>query len=155
MRDGMGAEGYRNTLAHFSDVAQRQAQTGEIEYIAAVADAGGDALMSGQEPFDYYGTDRSTSPGWVNRLTALTVRSLITTDLAIGADFISPTPFLVVHGRTDAYCSPDGAQSVVDRAGDPKNIVWLDTTNHIDLYDVPEFVDPAVEAAASWFSRYL
>jgi uncharacterized protein len=155
MRDGMGAENYRQTLAHFAEVAQQQAQSGEIEYMAAVADAGGDALMGGQEPFDYYGTERSTSPGWVNRLTALTVRSLITTDLAVGADFISPTPFLVVHGRTDAFCSPEGAQAVFDRAEDPKEIVWLDTTNHIDLYDVPEYVDPAVEAASDWFHKYL
>jgi len=155
MRDGMGADVYRQTLAHFSEVAEKQARTGEIAYMAAVADGGGEALMGGQEPFDYYGTERSTSPGWVNQLTALTVRALITTDLAAGADFISPTPFLVVHGRTDDYCSPEGAQSVFDKSGDPKEIVWLDTTNHIDLYDVPKYVDPAVEAAAAWFGKYL
>jgi hypothetical protein len=155
MRNGMGAENYRSTLAHFSDVAEQQSRTGTISYLAAVADGGGEALMAGQEPFDYYGTERSASPGWVNQLTALTVRALITTDLAGGADFISPTPFLVVHGRTDAFCSPEGAQSVFDRAGDPKELLWLDTTNHIDLYDVPKYVDPAVDASAQWFRSHL
>lgn len=109
----------------------------------------------GLEPFQYYGTERSASPGWANRLTALSVRELITTDLASGADFLGPTPLLVVHGRTDAYCSPEDAQSVFDRAGGPKDILWLDTTNHIDLYDVDRFVDSAVARCAAWFDEHL
>lgn len=155
MRDGMGADNYRSTLAHFAHIAEQQFATGEIAYLDAVAPEGQEAVMGGQEPFDYYGTQRSASPHWVNRLTALSVRELITTDLACGADFISPTPFLVVHGRTDAYCSPEGAAAVVNRAGEPSEICWLDTTNHIDLYDVPRYVDPAVDHVSAWFDRHL
>jgi fermentation-respiration switch protein FrsA (DUF1100 family) len=155
MRAGMGTEAYRGLLRHFAGVAQRQFETGEVEYLPAVAAGGGEAVMGGQEPFDYYGTERSASPGWVNRLSALSVWELVTTDLAGAADFISPTPLLLVHGRTDAYCSPEGAAAVHQRAGDPKEILWLDTTNHIDLYDQPAYVTPAVEAAAGWFSRWL
>jgi uncharacterized protein len=155
MRAGMGPDAYRSLLSHFAAVARRQFETGEIEYLAAVSGDGGDAVMGGDEPFQYYGTERSASPGWVNRLTALSVRELITTDLARGADFIGPTPLLVVHGRTDAYCSPEGAQSVFDRAGGPKDIVWLDTTNHIDLYDVDRFVEPAITRCAAWFDEHL
>jgi hypothetical protein len=62
---------------------------------------------------------------------------------------------LIVHGRTDAYCSPEGAQAVFDRAGGPKDILWLDTTNHIDLYDVDRFVDPAVARCSAWFAEHL
>lgn len=60
-----------------------------------------------------------------------------------------------MHGRTDAYCSPEGAQAVYERAGEPKDILWLDTTNHIDLYDQPQFVRPAVDRAAAWFAQHL
>ena len=60
-----------------------------------------------------------------------------------------------MHGRTDAYCTPEGAQSVYERASEPKEILWLDTTKHIDLYDQPAYVDPAVERASAWFHRYL
>lgn len=155
MREAMGAEGYREQLLNLAQVAQRQFETGEVEYLPAVAPAGEPALMGGQEPFDYYGTERSASPGWVNRLTLLSVRELITVDLAGAAPFLSPTPLLIVHGRTDAYCTPDGAQSVYERAGGPKELVWLDTSNHIDLYDQPQFVNPAVERAAEWFRQYL
>lgn len=155
MRAGMGAHGYRAMLANFAEVAQRQFTTGEVEYIPAVSGESGPAVMGGDEPFQYYGSERSASPGWVNRLTALTVRELITTDLAGGADFIAPTPLLIVHGRTDAYCSPEGAQAVFDRTDGPKEILWLDTTNHIDLYDVDRFVDPAVARCAAWFAEHL
>ena len=156
MRAAMGAEGYREQLGRFAAIGARQAATGDIEYWAAI-EAGGDrpVVMAGQEPFDYYGTARSASPGWVNRLTALSVLELLTMDLAIGADFVSPTPLLIVHGRTDAFTTPGQAQAAFDRAGEPKRLMWLDTTNHIDLYDVPEYVEPAVDATVAWFDRYL
>jgi fermentation-respiration switch protein FrsA (DUF1100 family) len=157
MRAGMGPDGYRAQLASFAQVAQRQAATGQVEYWAAI-DGGGDGrpvVMAGQEPWEYYGTARSASPGWVNQLTALSVLELITADLAIGADFLSPTPLLMVHGRTDAFTGPEQAQAAFDRAGEPKELLWLDTTNHIDLYDVPAYVDPAVAAAVAWFDRHL
>jgi uncharacterized protein len=156
MRDAMGARGYREQLARFAAIAQRQAATGQVEYWAAI-DVGDDrpVVMAGREPFDYYGTSRSASPGWVNRLTALSVLELITADLASGADFVSPTPLLIVHGRTDAFTTPEQAQAAFKRAGQPKKLVWLDTTNHIDLYDVPGYVDPAAAAAVAWFDRHL
>jgi len=156
MRDAMGAPGYREQLARFAAIAQRQAATGQVEYWAAIdVDDDRPVVMAGREPFDYYGTSRSASPGWVNRLTALSVLELITADLAGGADFLSPTPLLIVHGRTDAFTTPEQAQAAFERAGQPKELVWLDTTNHIDLYDVPEYVEPAVAATVAWFDRYL
>jgi fermentation-respiration switch protein FrsA (DUF1100 family) len=155
MRDGMGNEGYRAFLADQMALAARQNATGDVEYINAVSDDDTPALMGGAEPFAYYGTERSATGGWENRATRASMYSLLTVDLAIGADFISPTPWLLIHGSTDAYLSPEAAQAAFDRAGDPKKILWLDTTNHIDLYDVPRYVEPAVDAAEAWFTRWL
>ena len=156
MRQGMGAEGYRAQLASFAEMAQRQYQTGEVVYFNAVdAGDGKPTIMGGTEPAAYYLSERSASPGWKNQLTALTVRSLITADLACGADFLSPTPLLMIHGRIDEYLSPEGAQATFDRAGEPKEFVWLDATQHIELYDVPEFVEPAVEHIVNWFGKYV
>jgi uncharacterized protein len=155
MRSGMGSEGYRATLGRLAEVAERQRATGEVSYLAAVSADGRPAIMGGDEPYAYYGTDRAPSPGWVNRVTELSIRELITLDAAMAADFISPTPMLVVHGRADAYCSPEDAQAVFDRAGEPKRLVWLDTTCHIDLYDDPTYVAPAVVEVAGWFAEHL
>jgi uncharacterized protein len=60
-----------------------------------------------------------------------------------------------VHGKVDAYCTPEGAQAAFDRAPGPKEIEWLDTSNHIDLYDQPQFVDAAVDRTAAFFAERL
>ncbi len=156
MRDGIGHDNYRQMMADFAAVAEREYETGTIDYIKAVSDVDGeDAAMPGAEPFEYYGTQRSTAAGWKNQMTRLSVRELLTTDLAMGADFVGPTPTLIVHGRTDDFCSPEGAQDAYDRIDGTKELLWLDTTNHIDLYDQPHFVEPAVDRVAEWMAEYL
>ena len=156
MRSGIGPEGYDQMMADFADLATAEHATGQTVYINAVSDDPDvPAAMPGAEPFEYYGTARSEASGWRNRMTRLSVRELLTTDLAIGADFIGPTPSLIVHGRTDAFCSPEGAQDAFDRIDGTKKLVWLETGNHIDLYDRPEYVHPAVACVADWMAEYL
>jgi fermentation-respiration switch protein FrsA (DUF1100 family) len=55
----------------------------------------------------------------------------------------------------DKYCLPKFDQEVYDLAGEPKEILWLDTGNHIDLYDNEKYVGPAVSKIVQWFSKYL
>jgi len=155
MRRSMGPEGYRGVLAGQAAIAQRQYVTSEVEYLPAISVGGAPAMMGGEEPAEYYGTVRSASPHWVNQMTVLSMRELITLDAVGATDFVSPTPTLVIHGTTDAYLSPETAQAVFDRLGPPKEMMWLPTTNHIDLYDVEEYVGPAVTRASAWFHEYL
>ncbi len=156
MRSRMGDAAYRSTMAGFAEIAQRQDLGGPVEYLPAVSDVeGAEAAMPGAEPWDYYGTARSASAGWCNRVTRLSIRELLTFDAAVGADFIAPTPTLIVHGHTDDFCSPTDAQDAYDRIVGPKRILWLDTTNHIDLYDVSTYVDRAVDAVAEWMDQSL
>ena len=155
MRANIGDDGYRAMMASFAEVAAREDAGGAVEYLPAVSADGGEAAMPGREPWDYYGTARSAGGAWENRMTRLSIRELLTVDLAIGADFIAPTPTLIVHGRTDDFCSPAGAQDAFDRIGGPKELMWLDTTNHIDLYDQPQYVEPAVARVAAWMDEHL
>ncbi len=156
MQAGMGTDGYRNVLADLATVAEAEVASGQIEYINAVSDDPDvPAAMGGQEPFDYYGTERSAAEGWENRVTRLSIRELLTFDAAKGADFLGDTPFLVVHGRNDDFCSPDAAARIVERSGDNAELRWLDTTNHIDLYDNPTYVEPAIDHLTDWFGSHL
>lgn len=156
MREGMGPDGYRAAMAGFAQVDQQQFVTGRVDYLPAVAgEPGHEAAMPGAEPFAYYGTDRSASPGWVNQVTRLSIRELLTFDAAMGAEFLGPTPALVVHGRRDEFCSPAAAERAYERITGPKELMWLDTTNHIDLYDVPAYVDPAAARVATWMTEQL
>lgn len=153
-RDGMGPDGYRRTLRRFADQLTADARGGDTAYLPAVAEAGGDAAMPGREPWDYYGTERSTAAGWENRITTRSIRELLTFDAAGAAEVLPPTPLLVIHGRRDDYCSPEGAESLVERHG-AAELVWLDAQEHIDLYDVDRYVDAAVSHLAAWFGRTL
>jgi len=156
MREGMGDAGYRDQMRAFAAVEQRQFDTGEIEYLPAVDRDGGEAAMPGREPWDYYGTGRSAAPGWTNRVTRLSIRELLTFDAAIGADFLAGTPALFIHGRRDGFCSPEAAEGVYRRAQTAdKDFLWLDTTNHIDLYDNPAYVGPAAARLSGWLTERL
>jgi uncharacterized protein len=155
MRAGMGLDRYRALLRDAAEADAHAQASGEVRQLAAVAADGGAAVMTGEEPYAYYGTDRAPSPGWRNRLTFTTIRELVTLDATAGLELLADTPTVMVHGRTDAYCSPDQAASVFARLPGTKDLLWLETTNHIDLYDVPAFVEPAVDRLASWFDEHL
>ena len=153
-RAGMGVEGYRATLRSFADGLTSDALAGEPSYLPAVTDGDGDAAMGGREPWEYYGTERSAAPNWENRVTRRSIRELLTFDAASFGALLPPTPLLVVHGRRDDYCGPDGAEALVARHGSAE-LVWLDASEHIDLYDVDRYVDPALDHLADFFDRRL
>ena len=111
--------------------------------------------MIGDEPFEYYGTSRAWSPGWVNRYTTESIENLMSYNAIPYASHVSPTPLLIVHGKNDKYCLPKFAQEVYDLADEPKEILWLDTSNHIDLYDNEKYVGPAISKIVEWFNKYL
>ena len=150
----VGAEGYRGLLGAASENLERERTGGELAYVPAVA-SDGPALMPGQEPFDYYGTERGRSAVWENRMTVDSRYQLLTLDALSAAELLDETPFLVVHGTVDTYCTPEGAQAVFDRATGPKVIEWIETTNHIDIYDRPELVGPAVTRVAKFLGEQL
>jgi uncharacterized protein len=155
MRQRIGEAGYRAQLTYLAEVAQRRFETGEVSYVPAVRADDGPAGMPGREPFEYYGTPRSASPHWVNQVSELSWRELLTLDAGFAAALISPTPMLVIHGRTDDFLPPADAAWAYEQAGQPKEILWLDTANHIDLYDNDRFVGPAAQRAAVWFRQHL
>jgi uncharacterized protein len=151
----LGKEGFVNFLKEFNNARQRHYDTGEVQYIPAVATDNKPAAMIGDEPFEYYGTSRAWSPGWVNRYTTESIENLMSYNAIPYARHVSPTPLLIIHGKNDKYCLPKFAQEVYDLADEPKGILWLDTSNHIDLYDNEKYVGPAISKIVEWFNKYL
>lgn len=143
----MGIATYRNALASFIAAAD--------EEIPAVAADGGDAAMPGAEPYAYYGTGRGAAPHWRNRVTRGSLHAMMTLDALTAADLLGETPLLVVHGKEDAYCAPELAARLHERATGVKRIEWLDATRHIDLYDTDPVVARAVSVTADFLHRHL
>jgi len=148
----LGKEGFVNFLKEFNNARQRRYDTGEVQYIPAVATDNKPAAMIGDEPFEYYGTSRAWSPGWVNRYTTESIENLMSYNAIPYARHVSPIPLLIIHGKNDKYCLPKFAQEVYDLADEPKEILWLDTSNHIDLYDNEKYVGPAISKIVEWLS---
>jgi fermentation-respiration switch protein FrsA (DUF1100 family) len=140
-------DGYRSALGSFLERYD--------EFLPAVASDGGEAAMGGEEPWSYYGTDRSASPHWSNRVTRGSLHSLMTLDALGAAPLLSEVPLLVVHGRKDDYCSPELATAVHTEAAGVKEIVWLDCDQHVDLYDIEPYVTQAVTATSTFLHRTL
>lgn len=143
----MGTDTYRSVVGGFLDRYD--------EYVPAVAPDGGEAAMGGEEPYAYYGTARSASPHWRDEVTRGSLHSLMTFDALGAAELLAVTPLLVVHGRTDAYCSPELARELYERKPGEKEIVWLDADQHIDLYDMEPYVTQAAQATADFLHRHL
>lgn len=144
---GMGVENYRSALAGL--LARYD------EHLPAVAPDGGEAAMPGEEPWAYYGTERSAGGAWENRVTRGSLYSLMTFDALGAAELLGATPLLVVHGRADAYCSPELAARLHARAPGVKEFVRLGTDRHVDLYDTEPYVGEAVDATVAHLERHL
>ena len=134
----MSPAGYRAALA---DMLARY-----DEFLPAVAPEG-EAAMPGEEPWSYYGP-WAGSAEWDNRVTRGSLHSLMTLDV-LGVRPLLP-PSLIVHGRTDDYCSPELAEAM--RADET---LWLDCARHVDLYDVEPWVDRAAAATAGFLHQVL
>ncbi len=146
MAQAMGIDAYRSAVAGFLDRYD--------EHLPAVAPGGGEAAMQGDEPHAYYGTARSASPHWRNEVTRGSLHALMTFDALGAAELLAATPLLIVHGRADAYCPPELAQELYERKpGHDKEIRWLDTSRHIDLYDANPYVTQAAQATADFLHR--
>lgn len=147
MLQAMGAGPYRSALAAALDRYD--------EYMPAVSPGGGEAAMGGEEPYAYYGSARSFSPYWRNQVTRGSLHSLMTFDALGAAELLTATPLLIVHGKTDAYCSPELARALYERKPGAKEILWLDAVQHTDFYDSQAYVARAVQATAGFLDRTL
>lgn len=66
---------------------------------------------------------------------------------------ISPRPLLMIVGsKADTlYFS----REVIERALDPKELFIIPGATHIDMYDKPQFVTPAVAKLTEFFGKSL
>lgn len=143
----MGVDAYRSALGGFLDRYD--------EHIPAVAPDGGEAAMAGDEPYAYYGTARSAAPYWRNEVTRGSLHSLMTFDALGAAGLLAATPLLIVHGKSDAYCSPELARELYERKPGDKEVLWMDADQHTDLYDMEPHVSQAAQATADFLYRNL
>jgi uncharacterized protein len=62
---------------------------------------------------------------------------------------------LIVHSTTDTSLLPEYAQEAYEAALSPKELVWIEAHNHIELYDQDPYVSEAAAHAIRWLDRNL
>lgn len=102
---------------------------------------------------DYYRTSRAQHPNSPNLFLAQSVDRIAQYSSFDLVHLISPRPLLMIAG-TEAdtrYFS----ELAVSRANEPKELFLIEGASHIDLYDKPEYVNPAIEKLSSFFAAHL
>ncbi|KAH7403124.1 Alpha/Beta hydrolase protein [Cadophora sp. MPI-SDFR-AT-0126] len=111
----------------------------------------------GREFFDFYRTLRgeftapTTTPNLTTHPTVASQMRFLNFYPFNDIDFISPRPMLFVHG-TRAH-SREFSEDAYSRAGWPKELVWIEGADHVDLYDRVELIPFA--KFASFFEQNL
>jgi fermentation-respiration switch protein FrsA (DUF1100 family) len=157
-RDFLGREGFAAYLDNVNAARQRGYASGELEYMPAIVGPPdfGPSAMPVQEAYEYYRRANETeAPNWENRLTVASMEQIVGWNVLARAHLIAPRPLLVIHGTTDVLLPPRYAQEVYDRAGEPKELVWIETSNHVELYDQAPYVPQALEHLIPWLDAHL
>lgn len=106
-----------------------------------------------REATEYYLTPRGAHPNARNRYVVTSPGlHMAYYPLEHMAD-ISPRPVLLIAGEKAE--TRKFSQQAYDNAKQPKELTIIPGASHFDLYDKPQFVNPAVEKLAAFFSKNL
>jgi uncharacterized protein len=153
----LGPDGFRDYIENLGVARQHQYESGEIQYLPAVAGPPdfGPSAMPVEEAYTYYTrAQEHEAPNWENRLTVASMEHIVGWHV-LGHAHLVEQPLLVVHGTTDVLLPPRYAQEVYERAPEPKEICWIETTNHVELYDGIPHVPQALERIVPWLDENL
>jgi fermentation-respiration switch protein FrsA (DUF1100 family) len=111
---------------------------------------GGGHVVDG---FDYYCTPRGMHPRSARMFTWSSVDRMATFDAFAAVPLIGQRPLLLIVGReaVTAWMAVEAYQKAVG----PKEIVWVEGASHVDLYDKPQYVGPAVDKLTDFYRANL
>jgi uncharacterized protein len=156
----MGPDGFAAYYAKINALRTKQYQSGEVQYIPTIAPALSEqvpiAAMPNAEASSYYErTWKSDAPNWSPTITAASLEPYFIYNAIVHAPLVAPTPLLIIHGTTDFFLLPEFAQQAYDAAIGPKELIWIETHNHIELYDQEPFVSEACTHLIRWLDANL
>jgi fermentation-respiration switch protein FrsA (DUF1100 family) len=107
----------------------------------------------GVDGFDYYCTPRGMHPRSAKAFTWSSVDRMATFDAFAAVPLIGQRPLLLIVGReaVTAWMAVEAYQMAVG----PKELVWIEGASHVDLYDKPEYVGPALDKLTDFYSVNL
>jgi fermentation-respiration switch protein FrsA (DUF1100 family) len=159
-REGMGTISYDDRMKRLRDASaarSREARGEPVQLVPVVPDTTESFTERTpqlyREGYDYYRTPRAQHPNSPNRYVFSSLPQQMAFFPFEQLESISPRPLLVIAGsRADTLF---WSQQVIQKARDPKELFVIDGATHIDLYDRPQYVTPAVAKLKEFFGRHL
>jgi uncharacterized protein len=159
-REGMGTISYEERMKRLKDAGEarsREARGEPARLVPVVPDSAAAFTESTpqlyREGHDYYRTPRAQHPNSPNRYVFSSLPQQMAFFPFEQLDTISPRPLLVIAGsKADTLF---WSREVYEKAREPKELHVIEGATHIDLYDRPQFVTPAVAKLTEFFGRHL
>jgi fermentation-respiration switch protein FrsA (DUF1100 family) len=107
----------------------------------------------GVEGYEYYCTARGEHDRSTKELPWQSVDLMATFDAFRFVRMLAPRPLLQIVGReaVTAWMAIGAHQE----AAEPKRLHWIEGASHVDLYDKEQYVAPAVEQLAAFFTTNI
>lgn len=160
LREGLGGGQSEDVIRGMLDqagkdrTAEARGQQPRLEHIVpeTAEDAKGWPTLY-QEGSDYYRTPRAQHPHSPNWYVARSVDQIAQYSSYDLIHLISPRPLLMIAGAEadTAYFS----REAIEKANEPKELLWIDGATHIDLYDNEKYVPTALTRLTSFFREHL
>ncbi|NNU66098.1 MULTISPECIES: alpha/beta hydrolase [unclassified Rhizobium] len=106
-----------------------------------------------REGYEYYRTARGQHPNSVNRYIFSSLPQQMAFYPFEMIETISPRPLLVIAGSKAE--TKFWSDQVYEKAREPKELFVVDGATHVDLYDKPQFVGPAIAKLSDFFGQHL
>lgn len=106
-----------------------------------------------REFYDYYRTPRGQHPNSTSYYTFTSLAPMMNFFPFVQIETISPRPLLFIVGEraVSAYFSEDA----YSKAAEPKELFVVPGASHVDLYDVPKYLDVTLPKMDKFFTENL
>lgn len=147
----IAAGDWRAIMGAAAGARQQYAATGRATHVPFLADGELDVWRENGKRF--YLTERNQDPHWRNETLLWSYDKMLQFAALDTIELLTPTPLLVIAG--DQAETLDQSKAAYARANEPKELLLLAGGTHFDLYDRPEYVDPAIARIDAFFKNHL
>lgn len=108
------------------------------------------------EAVEYYRTPRGQYPTACNKLRFVSMASVLAFDAFHLVEQLLTQPLQIVVGsKQGGFGSYQDGHELFRRATCEKDLLVIEGASHYDLYDVPQYVDQAVDKLVTFYGKYL
>lgn len=159
-RSAMGSMSYEARMQRLKEVAeQRSKEAAGAPLQMALAVPASDADFTEKTPalyregYEYYRTPRGQHPNSPGNYVFTSLAAQMEFFPLAQVETISPRPILLIVGdKADTKFWSDEAMK---KAKEPRELFVVKGATHVDMYDKPQFVGPAVTKLTSFFRQSL